>query len=333
MPDPALSLAGGAIAPWKGATPAAVRKCKSQLDAVPGEGRHPLEHAAGEADAQDSRAAAARRRQAVPRRADAAGKGVRHDRPAKPKRQRLEAFRGEVRLPECGGARLRPEARAVRIAGKAIHEITRADGRRGPGSSSPSSTFAERRAARSPSRSSREIASRLAFLDRVGLDYLTLDRPADTLSGGELQRVRLATGLGSGLVGVCYVLDEPSIGLHPRDNQRLIDALRDLQARGNTVVVVEHDETIMRQADWLIDLGPGRGPARRADRRPGHARRSRRRSRSRSPAATWRAASRSPCPQRRRRIAKTRSITHRRRDDQQPQERHACSSRSRRWCA
>ena len=91
------------------------------------------------------------------------------------------------------------------------------------------------------------------------MGYLTLDRPASTLSGGELQRVRLAAGLGSGLVGVCYVLDEPSIGLHPRDNQRLIDTLRQLQSRGNTVVVVEHDETIMRQADWLVDLGPGAG--------------------------------------------------------------------------
>jgi len=93
----------------------------------------------------------------------------------------------------------------------------------------------------------------------VGLEYLTLDRPADTLSGGELQRVRLATGLGSGLVGVCYVLDEPSIGLHPRDNDRLIAAMRELQARGNTVLIVEHDEAIMRRADWLIDLGPGAG--------------------------------------------------------------------------
>jgi excinuclease ABC subunit A len=104
-----------------------------------------------------------------------------------------------------------------------------------------------------------EIAARLDFLERVGLGYLTLDRPASTLSGGELQRVRLAAGLGSGLVGVCYVLDEPSIGLHPRDNQRLIGTLRQLQARGNTVVVVEHDETIMRRADWLVDLGPGAG--------------------------------------------------------------------------
>ncbi len=104
-----------------------------------------------------------------------------------------------------------------------------------------------------------EITRRLDFLDRVGVDYLTLDRAADTLSGGELQRVRLATGIGSGLVGVCYVLDEPSIGLHPRDNQRLIESLRALQAEGNTVLVVEHDEAMMRASDWLIDMGPGAG--------------------------------------------------------------------------
>jgi excinuclease ABC subunit A len=104
-----------------------------------------------------------------------------------------------------------------------------------------------------------EIAARLGFLQRVGVDYLTLDRPADTLSGGEMQRVRLATGIGSGLAGICYILDEPSIGLHPRDNQRLIDALRDLLAHESSVLVVEHDEAMMRQADWLIDIGPGAG--------------------------------------------------------------------------
>jgi len=105
----------------------------------------------------------------------------------------------------------------------------------------------------------REITARLGFLKKVGLDYLTLDRPSDTLSGGELQRLRLATGIGSGLAGICYILDEPSIGLHPRDNQRLIDALRDLFSGGSSVLVVEHDEAIMRQADWLIDIGPGAG--------------------------------------------------------------------------
>ena len=104
-----------------------------------------------------------------------------------------------------------------------------------------------------------EIDGRLQFLERVGVAYLGLDRSANSLSGGELQRVRLASGIGSGLVGVCYVLDEPSIGLHPRDNQRLIDSLRRLQSQGNSVVVVEHDEAIMRASDHLIDLGPGAG--------------------------------------------------------------------------
>ncbi|MEM7314922.1 MAG: excinuclease ABC subunit UvrA, partial [Planctomycetota bacterium] len=103
------------------------------------------------------------------------------------------------------------------------------------------------------------IAKRLSFLSKVGVDYLTLNRSADTHSGGEFQRVRLATSIGSGLVGVCYVLDEPSIGLHHRDNARLIGALRDLQQQGNTVLVVEHDDAVMREADHLIDMGPGAG--------------------------------------------------------------------------
>ncbi|MCR4411173.1 MAG: excinuclease ABC subunit UvrA [Thermoguttaceae bacterium] len=172
-------------------------------------------------------------------------------------RQRLEAFRGQVKCPDCGGARLRPEARSVRVAGKAIHETAAMTVREARAFFAALSFSEDERPVADPIIS--EIVSRLEFLDRLGLEYLTLDRPADTLSGGELQRVRLATGLGSGLVGVCYVLDEPSIGLHARDNQRLVDAMRDLQSRGNTVVVVEHDEAIMRQADWLVDLGPGAG--------------------------------------------------------------------------
>jgi excinuclease ABC subunit A len=163
---------------------------------------------------------------------------------------------GEV-CPECRGARLRPEARNVRLAGKAIHEITALP-----------VTAARRYFAEltfSPPHAPvaqpilREITARLAFIDQVGLGYLTLARSADTLSGGESQRIRLATGIGSGLVGVSYILDEPSIGLHPRDNERLINALRNLQQQGNTVLVVEHDEAIMRHADQIVDLGPGAG--------------------------------------------------------------------------
>ena len=105
----------------------------------------------------------------------------------------------------------------------------------------------------------KEIENRLGFLDSVGLDYLTLDRKANTLSGGESQRIRLATQIGSRLTGVMYVLDEPSIGLHQRDNERLLQTLRELSDLGNTLLVVEHDEDTIRQADWLCDLGPGAG--------------------------------------------------------------------------
>ena len=104
-----------------------------------------------------------------------------------------------------------------------------------------------------------EIRRRVKFLTSLGLDYLSLDRAADTLSGGEAQRIRLAAQLGAGLSGVLYVLDEPSIGLHPRDQGRLVEALEELRDGGNTVVVVEHDEATLRAADWLIDIGPGAG--------------------------------------------------------------------------
>ena len=105
----------------------------------------------------------------------------------------------------------------------------------------------------------KEIRLRLKFLINVGLDYLTLDRPAMTLSGGEAQRIRLATQIGAGLTGVLYVLDEPSIGLHQRDNDRLLETLKSLRDLGNTLVVVEHDEDTMKSADYLVDIGPGAG--------------------------------------------------------------------------
>ncbi len=159
--------------------------------------------------------------------------------------------------PDCGGSRLRPEARACRLGGLAIHEITALCVGDAIAFFRALSLRDEQRPVAEPILA--EILRRLAFLDRVGTEYLSLDRPADTLSGGERQRVRLATGIGSGLVGVLYLLDEPSIGLHPRDNGRLITALRDLQQQGNTVVVVEHDEALMRSSDHLIDMGPGAG--------------------------------------------------------------------------
>ena len=172
-------------------------------------------------------------------------------------RERLEGFRGAVQCIECGGARLRLEGRSVRIGDRAIHQITALTVSRAKEFFAGLEFHEDDLPIAQPITS--EVIKRLDFLERVGLNYLTLDRPADTLSGGELQRVRLASGIGSGLVGVCYVLDEPSIGLHPRDNGRLIGALRDLQQQGNTVLVVEHDDAMMREADQLIDLGPGAG--------------------------------------------------------------------------
>jgi excinuclease ABC subunit A len=173
------------------------------------------------------------------------------------RQEQLAAFRGRVTCEACHGSRLRPEANSVLLGGKSIGQITALTVTAArPFFAGLEFPLADR-AISSPL--IEEISRRLAFLDQVGVNYLALDRPADTLSGGELQRVRLATCIGSGLVGVCYVLDEPSIGLHPRDNQRLIDALCHLRDQGNSVLVVEHDEAIMRQADYLIDVGPGAG--------------------------------------------------------------------------
>ncbi|MHB9049508.1 MAG: excinuclease ABC subunit UvrA, partial [Pirellulales bacterium] len=305
VPDKSLSLAAGAIAPWRGAGPAVQTRCREELaefisatgfdEDTPLADLRPktfeqLLHGDGKRFPgvvalleQDYAAATAERTL-----------------------ERLDAFRGEVVCRDCGGARLRPEARSCYVGGKAIHQITAQTvdqareffgGLEFDEEDSPIARPIER-----------EIAVRLEFLNRVGLGYLTLDRPADTLSGGELQRVRLATGIGSGLVGVCYVLDEPTIGLHQRDNQRLIDALRNLQEQGNTVIVVEHDEAVMRQSDHLIDMGPGAGShggkivaQGTPDQVAGN-----------PESVTGRYLSgelRIPVPERRRKVAKTRSIT------------------------
>jgi excinuclease ABC subunit A len=176
-----------------------------------------------------------------------------------PRRETLESFRGHVTCSACRGARLRPEALNVRIAGKNIAQVCALSTTAALDYLSPVPSFLSPDLQPIAQPIVHEVLSRLGFLQKVGLDYLTLERPSDTLSGGELQRVRLASGIGSGLSGILYILDEPSIGLHPRDNQRLIDALRELLASDNTVLVVEHDEAMMRQADWLIDIGPGAG--------------------------------------------------------------------------
>lgn len=173
------------------------------------------------------------------------------------KRRWWDRFRDELVCSECGGSRLRAAARAVTFLGQTLHQLvqkTVSETQQYFKTLKIRPDFAD---IADPLIS--EIRKRLDCLAQLGLGYLTLERPVSTLSGGEFQRVKLVNSLGSGLVGVCYVLDEPSIGLHPRDNTRLIAAIRELQQLGNTVVVVEHDETMMRQADWLIDMGPGAG--------------------------------------------------------------------------
>lgn len=169
----------------------------------------------------------------------------------------LSRYRGYAMCPECRGTRLRPEARAVRVAGKSITEICELTVKQARAFfSGLQLTEAQNQIA---DKILEEVRSRLQFLDEVGLDYLSLDRLTSTLSGGESQRIQLATSLGSHLVGAMYVLDEPSIGLHPRDTQRLIEILKSLRDLGNTVLVVEHDPDTIQAADHVIDLGPGAG--------------------------------------------------------------------------
>ncbi len=172
-------------------------------------------------------------------------------------RERVEGYMAEQPCPVCKGARLRPESLAVKVGGISIHDYTEMSARAALGwIEELEMTDTERAIARLLVR---EITERLAFLDNVGVGYLNLARSARTLSGGEAQRIRLATQIGSSLVGVLYILDEPSIGLHQRDNAKLIQTLERLRDLGNTVIVVEHDEGTMRSADHVVDLGPGAG--------------------------------------------------------------------------
>lgn len=176
-------------------------------------------------------------------------------------RKEIEQYMRVLLCPTCKGKRLKPEMLAVRIAEESIHDVTSKT------ITESKEFFANLESAKGLTNREKkisaqilkEIRSRLEFLTNVGLDYLTLDRAANTLSGGEAQRIRLATQIGSALMGVLYVLDEPSIGLHQRDNNKLIDTLKTLRDLGNTVIVVEHDEVTMEAADWIVDVGPGAG--------------------------------------------------------------------------
>jgi excinuclease ABC subunit A len=256
LPDLTLSLAQGAIAPWRGATGPSqeqqdkwlgvfLSKAKLSVDVPLAEWPEDMRQQLLYGDGGKFAGALALLGKEY---ADVTRESL---------RQRLELFRSQIACPDCGGSRLQPEGRSCRLFGKAIHEITALpidkafEFFEGLSFSPQQQPIGEPLVA--------EILKRLKFLKQVGVEYLSLNRAADSLSGGEIQRVRLATGIGSGLVGVLYILDEPSIGLHPRDNDLLLESLRELQQQGNSVLVVEHDETVMRRADWLIDMGPGAG--------------------------------------------------------------------------
>lgn len=259
LPDPRLSLARGAIVPWVDPS----LRLASALAAEPWIADFLKTRGIKKTTALGSWPAEARRAflkgdgdgvvGVIPA-LERALAAARTDR----QRQELAAYRSESPCPGCLGARLRPEARMVRVHGQSLPEVLdRPIAQSRPHFENLRATVASDLVARPLVT---EIASRLAYLDDVGLGYLTLARAADTLSGGELQRVRLATQIGSGLIGVCYVLDEPTAGLHPRDTERLLASLNGLRDQGNSVIVVEHDETMIRAADWVVDLGPGAGP-------------------------------------------------------------------------
>jgi excinuclease ABC subunit A len=273
VPDPSLSVAGGAIQPWQGARGASEyfdRLLTAVAEAYGFDPDTPWERLA--ADQQQvllygspdqvyvryknrygrTRAYHTGYEGVVPylnrRYAEAESDSV---------RERVESYMREVPCPTCKGTRLRPESLAVTVAGRNIAEVAAMSV--GEAASFFTGLELSDRDAFIAARVLKEINARLGFLLDVGLDYLTVDRASATLAGGEAQRIRLATQIGSGLTGVLYVLDEPSIGLHQRDNHRLIETLVRLRDLGNTLIVVEHDEATIRTADYLVDIGPGAG--------------------------------------------------------------------------
>jgi excinuclease ABC subunit A len=264
VPDENISLLGGAIAPWSAGKKrvsgsnvkllrtlcAALRVApETPFKSLPEELRHVVFHGTTAGDEEKYGLTFEGVLPNLERRYRAAGS----DRG----RSRLSNFQSEYACAACHGARLRNTSLAVRVADRNIHELTRLS------IAAAHELFAairfEGEAAQIAEPILREIRQRLRFMVDVGLGYLTLDRTSGTLSGGEAQRIRLATQLGSGLVGVCYVLDEPTIGLHQRDNERLLNSIRRLVDIGNSVIVVEHDEDVIRAAEYLVDMGPGAG--------------------------------------------------------------------------
>jgi excinuclease ABC subunit A len=273
VPDQALSLQAGAIAPWrKGKTPYFTQTVEALarhygFDArtpwrdLPGHVRHVLLHGSGGEEIafrfdEGGRVYTVKR----------AFEGVIPNMERRWKetdsawlREEFERYQNHRPCSTCGGARLKPEALAVRIAGLNIAQVSDLSIREALAWIEAVPRHLTRQKNQIAAAILKEIRERLGFLVNVGLDYLTLSRSAGTLSGGESQRIRLASQIGSGLTGVLYVLDEPSIGLHQRDNDRLLTTLRNLRDQGNTVLVVEHDEEAIRSADWVLDFGPGAG--------------------------------------------------------------------------
>jgi excinuclease ABC subunit A len=255
VPDPRKSLKEGALAPWAGRESVYFkqtlqilsRRRRFSLDTpwreLPKPTRELVLHGTGEEGGFEGMVGVLQRRY--------------KETASEETRLEIERFMSERPCPACRGGRLRPESLAVRVGDRSIQEV-------GAFTIKEASAFFEtlvlgEREQTIARRVMKEIRERLGFLRDVGLEYLTLDRAAGTLSGGEGQRIRLATQIGSSLVGVLYILDEPSIGLHQRDNRRLLDTLLRLRDLGNTVLVVEHDEETIRAADHVIDLGPGAG--------------------------------------------------------------------------
>ncbi|MCH2183107.1 MAG: excinuclease ABC subunit UvrA [Mariniblastus sp.] len=256
VPDRALSLEQGAVVPWKGLTPKKrlgwLEQLQPLMDELPLDRSTPLQDLPP----------AVWKKLLESRSPKAPGILVLLEKELattlrESRQESLRSFQAQSPCSECEGSRLNRQARAARLGGQSITQLTGmsiSDLRVFLGSV----TFEDHRQQVAPALID-EICKRLRFLEKVGVAYLTLNRSADSLSGGETERVRLATAIGGGLANVCYVLDEPTVGLHPRDNQRLIAAIQELQAQGNSVVIVEHDETMIRSADYLIDVGPGAG--------------------------------------------------------------------------
>ncbi|GAA1901797.1 excinuclease ABC subunit UvrA [Arthrobacter gandavensis] len=273
VPNPNLSLAAGAIAPWSMGTATTeywnrllaglAKDMDFSMDVpwkkLPAKAREAVLHGKDHKVVVQYRNRFGRERKYTTGFEGVIGyiKRKHQETESESSRDRYEEYMREIACPECGGARLNPASLSVLINKRNIAEASAMPLRE-------AAAFFENleltdREAKIGEQVLKEIKARLTFLLDVGLEYLSLDRPAATLSGGEAQRIRLATQIGSGLVGVLYVLDEPSIGLHQRDNRRLIETLARLRNLGNTLIVVEHDEDTIHEADWVVDVGPGAG--------------------------------------------------------------------------